>query len=114
VFPDDMVAWDEENATQEAKEFGETWIDPEQVPTLVCPVSVAGFIAVENVTEMLVLAMADAPSAGDVAATCGGGRQLPSPSHAPPGQVAPMGALAKPQAPSLHVRDRHAVSPPGH
>jgi hypothetical protein len=108
------VAWDAENATQEAKKFGETWIDPEQVPTSVCPVSVAGFIAVEKVTEMPVLAMTDAPSAGDVATTCGGDRQLPSPSHAPSGQVVPMGALMKPQVPALHVRDWQAVSLPGH
>jgi len=92
VFPADIVAWDAENATQEAKEFADAWIEPVHAPTSVCPVSVAGFIAVENVTETRVLAMADSPSAGDIATTCGGGRQSPSPSHAPPGQVVPTGA----------------------
>src|SRR4051812_8668899 len=77
ALPPDIVADADENATQLAKLSSETWIEPEHAPAAVWPVSVAGFIAVVNVTAIDVLAMGAAPSAGVVLATCGAATQLP-------------------------------------
>ena len=64
----------------------DTWMEPEQAPAEVCPVNVASFIAVENVTEMVDDASGMAPSVGVVLTTVGaaGVTHTPLPSHSVP------------------------------
>jgi hypothetical protein len=84
VLPADMLGVVEENPTQLAKSSSETWTEPEQLPAMVCAVKVAGFIAIVNVSEIVVLARALAPSLGVVAATPGAPTQTPEPSQITP------------------------------
>src|SRR5262245_20178191 len=48
VFPPNIEAAPDENAMHEAKLSSDTWMEPEQAPAVVWPVSVAGFIATVN------------------------------------------------------------------
>jgi hypothetical protein len=78
----------DENPMQLAKLSSDTWIDPEHAPAAVWAVSVAGFIAVENVTTTEVgVNTPVAASAGEVAVTVGATTQT-LPWHTPVAQSA--------------------------
>jgi hypothetical protein len=84
VLPPDITAAADENATQLAKLSSDTWIDPEHAPAAVWPVSVAGFIAVVNVTAIDGAAIGVVASEGEVLATRGGAMHEPLPSQIVP------------------------------
>jgi hypothetical protein len=109
VFPPLITG--EPIAMQLAKLSADTCTDPEHIPLLDCPVSVAGFMAWLNVTATVVPAVPLVVAfAGLVLTTVGCDTHVPSPSHTVPPfwlHVAPSTAAGFAATPALHTSSVH-------